>query len=82
MVDTIIEKAHVNDANGETRAYLTGMYLTVAMKWLGLIDRSVIPSGNAGKLEESILEELKNLSGENYKQVEKAFGKGKTAEKT
>lgn len=77
LIDTILEKANVNDVHGETRAYLTDMYLTTVMKWLGLIDRSVIRSGDAGKLEESILEEMKVLRKENYEQVEKSVSNGK-----
>ena len=73
MVDTILEKAGVNDSAGETRAYLMERYTMFIMHKLGLLKASELEEGKIDTFQNSIEEELKNKTNENYEQVRKTI---------
>ena len=73
MVDTILVKAGVNDSAGETRAYLMERYTMFIMHKLGLLKASELEEGKIDTFQNSIEEELKNKTNENYEQVRKTI---------
>jgi len=71
LVDTILEKAGVNDSAGETRAYLMERYTMFIMHKLGLLEASQLEEGKIGALQSGIGEELEYKPDENYEQARK-----------
>lgn len=69
MVDAIIGNTGISDSAGETRAYLTGKYVSDIMRWLYPDESDRSDSDIVSDIKKGIAAELSKLDASNYSGV-------------